>query len=192
MRFKNLLFIFCSLIITTVSAQKYSSRSTTTAASEWNGVSFSSEKTFHENISESPKLSFISKVASEDELIAVLAKEEMVTIFAPMDIAFTNLSKKQLDSLLSDTQKLSSMVKFLTIPGRVDFNSLTRAIEKNGGTAHFITLSGEKIGVKMIDGRVTLFDSKNNISTIAASNFYHKNGFFHIVNGLIFPSEEKK
>ena len=192
MRFKNLFFIVFCFIITSVSAQKYSSKSTKTATTEWDGVSFSSEKTIQENINKAPKLSIIAKVASEDELIGVLAKEEMVTVFVPMDIAFKNLSKKERESLLSDTSRLSSMVKFWSIPGRVDLNSLTTAIEKNGGTAYFATLSGEKIGVKVVDGRVTLFDSENNIATIAASNFYHKNGFFHIVNGLVYPSEEKK
>ena len=192
MRFKTLFFIAFCLIITSVSAQKYSSRSTSETKGSWDGISFSSEKTIQENINEAPKLSIIAEVASEDELVAVLAKEEMITIFIPMDIAFTNLSKKERESLLSDTSRLSSMVKFLTIPGRVDLNSLTTAIEKNGGTAYFATLSEEKIGVKIIDGRVTLFDSEKNIATIAAANFSHKNGFFHIVNGLVYPSEEKK
>jgi hypothetical protein len=66
------------------------------------------------------------------------------------------------------------------------------AIEKNGGKAYFTTLSGETIGVKMLDGRVVLFDSEKNIATITASNFYHKNGFFHIINGLLYPSAEAK
>jgi uncharacterized surface protein with fasciclin (FAS1) repeats len=192
MRFKNLFFIAFCFMITSVSAQKYSSGSTSEAKSTWDGISFSSEKTIQENINEAPKLSIIAKVASEEELITALAKEEMVTIFVPMDVAFTNLSKKERESLLSNTSRLSSMVKFMTIPGRVDLNSLTTAIEKNGGTAYFTTLTGETIGVKMVDGLVVLFDSEKNIATIAASNFYHKNGFFHIINGLVYPSEEEK
>jgi uncharacterized surface protein with fasciclin (FAS1) repeats len=188
MRFKNLLFIAFCFIITSVSAQKYSSRSTSVAKTTWEGVSFSSEKTIQENINEAPKLSIIANVASEGELATALAKEEMVTVFLPMDIAFTDLSKKERESLLSNKSRLSNMVKFLTIPGRVDLNSLTTAIDKNGGTAYFTTLSGETIGTKMLNGQVVLFDSENNIAAIAASNFYHKNGFFHITNGLVYPS----
>ena len=190
MRFKNLSFIAFCLIITSVSAQKYSSGSTSEAKTTWEGISFSSEKTIQENINQAPKLSIIANVASNSELVAALAKEEMVSVFVPMDIAFENLSKKERKSLLANTSKLSSMVKFLTIPGRVDLNSLTTAIEKNGGTAYFATLSGETIGAKMLNGQVVLFDSEKNIATITASNFYHKNGFFHIIDELVYPSEK--
>jgi uncharacterized surface protein with fasciclin (FAS1) repeats len=188
MHFKNLFFIILCLICTSISAQKYSSGSISEAKSTWEGISFSSEKTIQENTNEAPKLSIIANVFSDDELVSALAKEEMVTIFVPMDIAFENLSKKERKSLLANSSKLSGMVKFLSIPGRVDLNSLTPAIEKNGGTAYFSTLSGETIGVKMLDGQVVLFDSEKNIATITASTFYHKNGFFHIINGIVYPS----
>jgi uncharacterized surface protein with fasciclin (FAS1) repeats len=189
MRFKNLFFIAFCFIITSVSAQKYASKSTSEAKTTWEGISFSSEKTIQENSSEAPKLSIIAKVTSENELVAAIAKEEMVTVFIPMDSAFENLSKKERKSLLANTSRLASMVKFMSIPGRVDLNSLTTAIEKNGGTAYFTTLSGQSIGAKMLNGEVVLFDSENNLATITASNFYHKNGFFHIINGLVYPSK---
>jgi uncharacterized surface protein with fasciclin (FAS1) repeats len=192
MLFKNLFFIVFCFICASVSAQKYASGSNSEAKSTWEGISFSSEKTIQENISEAPKLSIMANVVSDDELVSALAKEEMVTIFIPMDIAFENLSKKERNSLLANTSRLSGMVKFLSIPGRVDLNSLTTAIEKNGGTAYFATLSGETIGAKMLDGQVVLFDSEKNIATIIASNFYHKNGFFHIINGLVYPSASGK
>lgn len=136
-----------------------------------------------------PKLSIIAKVTADNALVSAFAKEEMVTIFLPMDSAFENLSKRDRKELLSNTPRLTEMMKFLTIPGRVDLNSLTTAIEKNGGTAYFTTLSGETIGVKKVNGQVVLFDSENNMAVITASNFYHKNGFFHIINSLVYPSK---
>jgi hypothetical protein len=42
----------------------------------------------------------------------------------------------------------------------------------------------------MLNGQVVLFDSEKNIATITASNFYHKNGFFHIIDELVYPSEK--
>lgn len=192
MRLKNLFFIVLCFICTSVSAQKYASGSVSEANSNWEGISFSSAKTIQENISEAPKLSIIANVVSDDQLVSTLAKEEMVTIFIPTDIAFDNLSEKERKSLLANTSRLSGMMKFLSIPGRVDLNLLTTAIERNGGTAYFATLSGETIGVKKVDGQVVLFDSEKNIATITASNFYHKNGFFHIINGLVYPAASGK
>jgi len=190
MRFKNLFFIAICFVITSASAQKYTLGSTSEAKSTWEGISFSSEKTIQENVNEAPKLSIIGEITSEKELAAAIAKEEMVTIFVPMDSAFADLSKKERKSLLANTSRLSNMIKFLSIPGRVDRNSLTTAIEKNGGTAYFTTLSGETIGAKMLNENVVLFDSEKNIARITAANFYHKNGFFHIIDGLVYPSEE--
>ena len=178
MRFKSPFFIALCFIISSASAQKYTSGNTSEVKSSWDGISFSSQKTFQENIKDVPRLSYLAKI------------EEMVTIFAPMDMAFTSLAEEKRDALLFNTSRVNNMVKFLSIPGRLDKNSITTAIDKNGGTAYFTTLSGETIGAKLLDGQVVLFDSEKNIATIAAVNFYHKNGFFHIISGLVYPSEE--
>jgi uncharacterized surface protein with fasciclin (FAS1) repeats len=189
MRLKNLVFIVFCFIITAVSAQKYDSASTAEADIDWEGVTFSSKKTIQENIIEAPKLSIIATVVLENNLFSEHEKQEMVTFFIPMDSAFETLSKKKRKALITDTKKLSAMVRFLSIRGRVDLNSLKSAIDANDGIAYYKTLSGDTIGAKRIGDNVVLFDSKKDIAKITASNFYHKNGFFHIINGLLHPPE---
>ena len=169
--------------------QKYGSVSTVEVESVWDGVTFSSNKTIQENIAEAPKLSIIANVVSEKDFFSEHEKQEMTTIFIPMDSAFQSMSKKKRKALLSNTAKLSAMVQFLSIPGRVDLNSLITAIDKNNGLAYFTTLSGDTIGAKMIGSSVVLFDSEKDIAKMTASNFSHKNGFFHIIDGLVHPPE---
>jgi uncharacterized surface protein with fasciclin (FAS1) repeats len=36
-----------------------------------------------------------------------------------------------------------------------------------------------------------LIDEHKNIARVIAPDYYHKNGFFHIIDGLIFPPSEE-
>jgi uncharacterized surface protein with fasciclin (FAS1) repeats len=189
MRLKSLFFIVFCFTITAVMGQKYGSVSTVEVESVWDGVTFSSKKTIQENIAEAPKLSIIANVVSEKDFFSEHEKHEMLTVFIPMDSAFQSLSKKKRNALLANTAKLSAMLQFLSIPGRVDLNSLKTTIDANNGMAYYATLSGDTIGAKMIGESVVLFDSEKDIAKITAANFSHKNGFFHITDGLIHPSE---
>ncbi len=192
MRFKNtilLLFIIC--VGTTVSAQKYISAGKAEVSKEWEGTNFTSAKTFAENIAEAPQFTVWTKLLKNEPLRESLENKEMVTIFAMTDAAFMELPKKSRDSILGNTKLMNSMVKYLTIPGRVDSNSLKEEVKKNGGKTSMKTLEGQTLGVKESNGVLQLFDSENRTATIIASDFYHKNGFFHIVSGLVFPASEE-
>ncbi len=192
MNFKNtFLFIFIAVIGIQASAQKYLSMDNKEVSKEWKGSNFTSTKTFAENIEESPQFTILSSILKSDALRQVLAKEEMITIFAITDTAFLELPERSRDSILGNTKLTSSMVKYFTVPGRVDSYSLKAALKKNNGTIFLATLEGEKLGVREVDGVLQLIDSEKRMARIIASDFYHKNGFFHIVEGLIFPSSEE-
>jgi uncharacterized surface protein with fasciclin (FAS1) repeats len=74
------------------------------------------------------------------------------------------------------------------VPGRIDAHSLMKAIEKGGGTARFSTVSDELLMIRNGKNGMELYDTEGNTATIVATDFYHKNGFFHIVEGLVLPS----
>ncbi len=192
MHLKNtflLLFIVC--LGTSVSAQKYLSADKTEVSKEWEGNNFTSTKTFTENISEAQQFKILSKLLKNDLLRQKLENEEMVTIFAITDSAFLQLSKKSKDSILGNTLLMNAMVKYLAVPGRVDSYTIKTAIEKNGGTAYLKTLDGQNLEVRETNGQLELVDSENRTATIIAPDFYHKNGFFHIVSGYVFPAVEE-
>ena len=191
MRFKNPLFVLILCIVfTTANAQKYNAKSKTEVKTSWNGNTFSSSASFAENISKVNDFSFLNSVFKDEELKNKLAYTEMVTIFAPLDVAFTSLSQENRDALISNRSKIGETIKFLSVPGRLDFNSIKKAIEVNNGTAYFFTISGTKLGAKMVDGKVVLFDSENNTAIVTATDFYNQNGLFHMVNGLVYPFSE--
>jgi len=192
MQFKTpfLLVLFC-VVFATSSAQKYSSLSTSEIKTEWNGATFSSTKTLAENLKDLNGFSFLNMFLKDESLNNALASEEMVTIFVPSDEAFMKLSETKRDSLLANKDKIASTIKFLTIPGRLDLASIKTILRQNDRVMYLATLSGEKLGVKLLGEEIILFDSENNTAVLSATNFYHKNGLFHFVSGLVFPSTVK-
>lgn len=191
MNLKNaFLLIFICFLSIQVSSQKYLSADKVEVIKEWKGNKFTSTKTILENIEQAPQFTILTSILKGDVLREALAKEEMVTIFAMTDAAFLELPKKSRDSILGNTNLTKSMVKYLSVPGRVDSYSLKTALKKNNGTVFLATLEGEKLQVKEIEGQLQLIDSEKRNAKIIASDFYHKNGFFHIVEGLVFPASE--
>ncbi|AFL81935.1 secreted/surface protein with fasciclin-like repeats [Aequorivita sublithincola DSM 14238] len=192
MRLKNtILLLFMACLGTTVSAQKYLSTGKAEVSKEWEGNNFTSTKTFTENIAEAPQFTVLAKILLNDPLRQKLESEEMVTIFAMTNASFSELPKKSRDSILGNTALVNSMVKYLAVPGRIDSNSLQQEVTKNGGRTSMKTLDGQTLGIRETNGNLQLVDSENRTATIIASDFYHKNGFFHIVSGLIFPASEE-
>lgn len=191
MNLKNIsLLLFLALCPVIGSAQKYLSKKSPEITKEWNDHSFTSTKTFVENIAEAPEFSTLSKILKEKSLLESLDKPEMVTIFAFTDQAFSKMNKKQRDSVLGNKRLMSSIVKFMTIPGRIDKNVLQIAVKKHDGRAYLATINGESLGVTQKDGQLYLIDAEGRLAAITATNFYHKKGLFHIVDGFVFPVSE--
>ena len=152
MNFKNTSLLFLIILSPViVSAQKYLSKAAPEIEMEWKDHTFSSTKTFAENIGQASEFATLSKI-------------------------------------LKDKALMSSVVKFLTIPGRIDKNGLQVAVKKHDGKASLATLNGEYLDITQKDDQLFLVDSQGKMAAITATNFYHKNGLFHIVDRLVFPT----
>ncbi|MDC8000884.1 fasciclin domain-containing protein [Aequorivita todarodis] len=192
MHLKNTVLLFFILCLgTTVSAQKYLSTNNAEVSKTLGESTFTSNKTFYENIEEAPDFTILAKILKNGPSRKELESQEMVTIFAISDEAFLNLSKKTRDSILGNPRIINSVVKYMAVPGRVDSHTLKSEIAKKGGTIHLKTLEGETLGVRETNGLLQLVDPENRTATIIAEDFYHKNGYFHIIDGLIFPASEE-
>ena len=188
MLFKNSILLLLLLCFSaTVSAQKYLSKNNAEVSRTLGESTFTSNKTFYENIEEAPDFTVLAKVLKNGSARQQLEKLEVVTIFAVADESFLNLPKKSRDSILDSPRILNSMLTFLAVPGRVDSHSLKNEIAKSGATVNLKTIKGENLGVRNLNGTLQLVDSENRTANIIASDFYHKNGFFHIIDGLVFP-----
>lgn len=184
MKLKILLTFLCLATIT-VSAQKYTNTKVAKATKEWNGNTFSSEKSLLQNIENSNQFSLAATLLKD----GVIEDDAMLTAFIMINNSFASLDEEKQNALFNDTWK--SYINYHLIPGRVDANALEKALEKGNGKAEFTTVQGQRLGVKRDNGAIVLFDGNGNTAKIIATNFYHKNGFFHIIDGLLLPSTEQ-
>lgn len=182
------LIFFLSILSNSVFAQKkYLSTGTTEPIiKEYKANKFSSDKTFADNIKEVEEFSVLSKIFEDETLKNRIEAKEGVTIFAMTDASFSKLSKKEKEVLLSNKSLMKDMVYHLSIPGRIDRNGLEVAVKKHGGSALLSTLEGETLKVTQKDGQLFVSDSNNNSARIVETNFFHKNGLFHIIQGMIW------
>ena len=189
MLLQNIPVIILALLLgNSVSGQIYLSKEMPTVVKKWNGNTFTSEKSFVDNIKEVSQFSILSKILDDELLVEELDNNEMVTIFAVSDTAFSHLGEKQRDSLLGNKNLMKSMVKFMAVPGRIDRHGLEKEAGKRNGTFYLSTLNGENLGVVEKDGQLHLVDPQGRHAPITDADFYHENGLFHIVGGLVFPN----
>ena len=183
------LFFFTLLISTLGIAQKYTKTDNSEVTKKWNETTFYSSKSFSENIAEVPSFSMLKKSLELGSSAKAIEDEEMVTIFAMTNNGYEIL-KGAKDSIFDTTVAANriAIIKYHVVPGRVDSHSIKKAVQRKGNVAYFSTLQGDKLGIKEENGQLYLVDSLGNTSMISATDFYHKNGFFHIVEGYVLPT----
>ena len=184
--------LFFALLINTIGfAQKYTKTDTSELSKKWNETTFYASKSFAENITEVPSFSILKKNLELGSSTKEIEDQEMVTIFAMTNNAYEKLQgvKDSVFNIVPIANRIA-IIKYHIIPGRVDKRSIKKAIQHKGGIAYFTTLQGVKLGVKEENNQLFLVDSFGNTSVISATDFYHKNGFFHIVEGFTLPALE--
>jgi uncharacterized surface protein with fasciclin (FAS1) repeats len=95
------------------------------------------------------------------------------TVFAPTDEAFAKIPKDQLDALLKDKAKLTSVLTYHVVPGKV--------MAKDVKAGKVKTVQGSEITVGTMGG-VTVDNAKVVTTDVAASN-----GVIHVIDSVIMP-----
>jgi uncharacterized surface protein with fasciclin (FAS1) repeats len=107
-------------------------------------------------------------------LVETLKGEGPFTVFAPNDEAFAKIPSDQLNALLADKEKLTSVLTYHVVPGKVmaaDVAGLTSAKSVQGQELRIDTSDG----VKVDNAKVIKTD-------IAASN-----GVIHVIDTVLMP-----
>lgn len=117
----------------------------------------------------------LAKALTEAGLIETLKGKGPFTVFAPTDEAFAKLPAGTLDSLLKDKEKLTAVLTYHVVPGKVmaaDVMKLTEAKTVQGQSVKINTAGG----VMVNDAHVVKTD-------ILASN-----GVIHVIDKVILPN----
>ncbi|MDN3723839.1 fasciclin domain-containing protein [Aequorivita sp. SDUM287046] len=192
MYFKNLItLLLLACFSINASAQKYLSKNNAEVSRKLGESTFTSNKSFYQNIEEAPDFTVLASVLKNAPSRQKLEGMEAVTIFAIADEGFLNLPKKSRDSILGNPKIMNSIITMLAVPGRIDSNTLKNEIAKQGSNTYLKTIEGNSLRIREVNGTLQLVDSENRTANIIASDFYHKNGFFHIIDSVIFPNSEE-
>jgi uncharacterized surface protein with fasciclin (FAS1) repeats len=113
------------------------------------------------------------------------------TVFAPTNAAFAKLPAGTVDALLKPEAKgkLTAVLTYHVVPGRLSAKDLMEAAKKNGGKAEFKTVEGEIITVESKgNNQLTIWDSKGNTSKVTIQNVFQSNGVIHVIDSVLLPS----
>ena len=106
-------------------------------------------------------------------LIDTLKGKGPFTVFAPTDAAFAKIPKADLDALLKDKAKLTAVLTYHVVPGKV------MAADVKAGKVK--TVQGSEITLATMGG-VTVDGAK-----VSATDIVADNGVIHVIDSVILP-----
>ena len=106
-------------------------------------------------------------------LIATLKGKGPFTVFAPTDEAFAKIPKAQLDALLADKAKLSSVLTYHVVAGKVMAKDVKAGKVK---TVQGSELTIATAGGVMVDG-----------AKVTATDIVADNGVIHVIDSVVVP-----
>ncbi|MFN9279825.1 MAG: fasciclin domain-containing protein [Rubrivivax sp.] len=106
-------------------------------------------------------------------LVETLKGKGPFTVFAPTDEAFAKIPKADLDALLKDKAKLTAVLTYHVVPGKV--------MAKDVKAGKVKTVQGSELTVATMGG-VTVDNAKVIKTDIGASN-----GVIHVIDTVVLP-----
>ena len=106
-------------------------------------------------------------------LVDTLKGKGPFTVFAPTDEAFAKIPKAQLDALLADKAKLTAVLTYHVVPGKVMAKDVKAGKVKTvqGSDLTLATASGV-----MVDG-----------AKVTATDIVADNGVIHVIDSVVMP-----
>jgi uncharacterized surface protein with fasciclin (FAS1) repeats len=110
-------------------------------------------------------------------LVETLKGEGPFTVFAPTDAAFAKLPAGTLEALLKDKAKLTAVLTYHVVPGRIAAADVMKA-----GRAAPATVQGQKLNVRVQNGKVLVDEA-----TVVTADIMASNGVIHVIDTVILP-----
>lgn len=113
-------------------------------------------------------------------LVETLSGPGPFTVFAPTDAAFAKLPEGTVGALIADKEKLTAILTYHVVSGRVIASDITRM---NGATP--TTVNGQKLDIEVRGGKVFVNNAQVTTADVAASN-----GVIHVIDGVLLPAAQ--
>jgi uncharacterized surface protein with fasciclin (FAS1) repeats len=106
-------------------------------------------------------------------LIDTLKGKGPFTVFAPTDAAFAKIPKADLDALLADKAKLTAVLTYHVVPGKV--------MAKDVKAGNVKTVQGGDLTVATMGGVMV------NNAKVTATDIVADNGVIHVIDTVVLP-----
>ena len=146
-------------------------------------------RTIAQNASKARNLTTLVTAVKAAGLVDTLAGKGPFTVFAPTNKAFDKLPKGTVKAVLkpSNKSKLTTILTYHVVPGRLTAADLMQKIRKNGGPVNLKTVEGETLTVRMDDGHLVLIDRKGGGADITTPDVMQSNGVVHVIDSVLMP-----
>jgi len=117
-------------------------------------------------------------------LVQTLKSPGPFTVFAPTDTAFAALPKGTVEALLQDVPKLTSILTYHVVPGKVAAADVMKMT--SSGPAEARTVQGQAVTLKtqgILSKSVHVNDAK-----VVKADIQATNGIIHVIDRVIMPS----
>jgi uncharacterized surface protein with fasciclin (FAS1) repeats len=108
-------------------------------------------------------------------LVKALKSDGRFTVFAPTDAAFAKVPKKTLNALAKDKAKLRAVLLYHVAKGKL---TAAKVVKRNS----IKTLNGQRVRVRVRDGKVFVGGARVTTPDVGASN-----GVIHVINRVLIP-----
>lgn len=122
-------------------------------------------------------------------LVETLESAGPFTVFAPTNEAFDKLPKGTVETLVKpeNKAKLTTILTYHVVAGRLDAKELARLIAAGNGTAELTTVQGGKLWVMMKGKKIVLKDENGGMAMVTIKDVYQSNGVIHVIDSVVTP-----
>jgi uncharacterized surface protein with fasciclin (FAS1) repeats len=112
------------------------------------------------------------------------------TVFAPTNEAFNALPKGTVASLVKPANKptLTKILTYHVVPGRLNFDAMSKMIAAGNGTATLTTVQGGTLTLSMNGPHnILVTDAKGGIAHITTYDVNQSNGEIQVIDKVLLP-----
>jgi uncharacterized surface protein with fasciclin (FAS1) repeats len=153
------------------------------------GAAMHDSKNIVQNAMQSQDHTTLVTAVKAADLVDTLEGPGPFTVFAPTNEAFAVLPAGTVDTLLKpeNKAKLTKILTYHVVPGRLDTRVLDRDIKSGGGETKLKTVEGDMLTVRGSGKDLTVTDEKGNTAQVTIPNVYQSNGVIMVVDKVLMP-----
>lgn len=123
------------------------------------------------------------------DLVDVLSGAGPFTVFAPTNMAFDNLPKGTVETLLKPENKkqLQTILTYHVVSGKWNAKDIAKLIKEGNGKAMIKTVSGGTLTAWMKGKDLYVTDENGNSAKVTIADVNQSNGVIHVVDAVLLP-----